>query len=145
VWLRSDVERKTLAGVGETDRLPPSAYTPEATRQVYETLADKAARVLKTGHSALIDAVFAHPEERTALAEMASKLGIPLHGLFLEADLDTRVARVGARTGDASDAGPDVARQQQSYDRGTMDWNVVDASGTPAETLGRAQKVLKNC
>ncbi|MDB5598568.1 MAG: DNA-binding protein [Xanthobacteraceae bacterium] len=143
VWLRSDVERKILSGVGETDRLPPSAYTLEVKRQVYGTLTDKAARVLIAGHSALIDAVFAHPDERAALADMALRLGVKFHGLFLEADLETRIVRVGARRGDASDAGPDVARQQESYDRGTMDWTVVDASGTPAETLARAKIALK--
>jgi aminoglycoside phosphotransferase family enzyme/predicted kinase len=144
VWLRSDIERKTLSGAGETDRLPPSAYTPEVTRQVYGTVTDKAARVLKAGHSALIDAVFARPDERAALADMALRLGVQFHGLFLEADLETRIARVGARKGDASDAGPDVARQQESYHRGTMDWTVIDASGTPAQTLSLAQKPLKN-
>jgi aminoglycoside phosphotransferase family enzyme/predicted kinase len=143
VWLRSDVERKTLSGVGETDRLPPYAYTPEVTGQVYRSLTEKAERALKAGHSALVDAVFARPGERSALAEMALRLGVPLHGLFLEADLDTRIDRVGARTGDASDAGPEVARQQESYDRGAMDWTVIDASGTEAETLARALKALK--
>jgi aminoglycoside phosphotransferase family enzyme/predicted kinase len=144
VWLRSDVERKTLSGVGELDRLPPSAYTPEVTEQVYCSLAEKAARAVRAGHSALVDAVFARPDERTAFTDMAAKLGVPLHGLFLEADLDTRIARVGSRQNDASDAGPDVARQQESYDRGAMNWIVVDASGTPAETLARARKALKS-
>lgn len=142
VWLRSDVERKTISGVGELDRLPPSAYTSEVTEQVYRSLTEKAARAVKAGHAALVDAVFARPDERAALADMASKLGVPLHGLFLEADLETRIARVGSRKNDASDAGPEVARQQESYDRGTMDWTVVDASGTPAETLARAQAAL---
>lgn len=142
VWLRSDVERKMLSGVGETERLPPSGYTPEMTQRVYASLIDKAARVLMAGHSAVVDAVFARADERRALADMAATLGVPLHGLFLEADLDIRVARVGARTGDASDAGPDIARQQESYDRGPMDWTVVDAGGTPTETLELAQKAL---
>ena len=63
---------------------------------------------------------------------------MPFHGLFLDADLATRVARVGARSGDASDADAAVARAQESYDLGALDWARVDASGTPDQTLARA-------
>ena len=45
VILRSDVERKALFGVGETEKLPPGAYTDEINARVYATLADKADRV----------------------------------------------------------------------------------------------------
>ena len=48
------------------------------------------------------------------------------------------VARVGARSGDASDADAAVARAQESYDLGALDWARVDASGTPDQTLARA-------
>jgi predicted kinase len=36
VVLRSDVLRKQLLHVNETDRLPESAYRTEITRQIYE-------------------------------------------------------------------------------------------------------------
>lgn len=144
VWLRSDVERKALFGAGETDRLPPAAYTREATAQVYAVLADKARRVLAAGHSAIVDAVFADPAERAMIAQAAG--GAPFqssfHGLFLIADLAVRVGRVGTRKGDASDADAAVARAQEQYDLGQMDWRTVDASGTPADTLSRATAAL---
>ena len=73
----------------------------------------------------------------------ASALGVPFHGLFLDADLATRVARVGARRGDASDADAAVARAQESYDLGALDWARVDASGTPDQTLARAHAALE--
>ena len=66
--------------------------------------------------------MFADPHERAALAEMAKSANIPLRGLFLTADLDTRVARVGARAGDASDADASVARAQERYDLGALEW-----------------------
>ena len=56
--------------------------------------------------------------------------------------LATRVSRVGARTGDASDADAAVARAQEQYDLGALDWASVDASGTPEETLRRARAAL---
>src|SRR6202035_2661051 len=64
VVLRSDVERKTLLGAAETARLPPSADAPDVTRRVYASLLDKARRVTAAGHTAIVDAVFAQPDER---------------------------------------------------------------------------------
>jgi predicted kinase len=139
VWLRSDVERKHLFGVAETERLPAEAYSDEVTARVYAALAGKACRILAAGHSALVDAVFARPEERAAIAAA----GAPFQGLFLEADLDTRVARVGARRADASDADAAVARAQERYDLGAVDWQTVDAGGTPEDTLRWARDTLQ--
>ena len=139
--LRSDVERKAQFGVVESERLPPEAYTREATTRVYQALYRKAAQVLAAGHSAIVDAVFADPAERAAIAHAAGHVAFA--GLFLTAPLATRIARVGGRTGDASDADGVVAREQESYRLGVMEWLEVDASGTPAETLHRAQAALK--
>jgi len=140
VVLRSDVARKTMFGAGETDRLPREAYTLEVTDRVYAALAAAARRVLAAGHSAIVDAVFARAAERADIAAAAQ--GAPFHGLFLTADLATRVTRVGARTADASDADAEVARQQERYDIGALDWTAVDASGTPGDTLARACTAL---
>jgi aminoglycoside phosphotransferase family enzyme/predicted kinase len=140
LWLRSDVERKALFGAAETDRLPQAAYAPDVTARVYAALTTKAAHVLAAGHSAVVDAVFADSSERAAIAQAAA--GVPFHGLFLTADLGARLARVGARSGDASDADAAVALAQEQYDLGPRDWLEVDASGTPAETLARAKVAL---
>jgi predicted kinase len=141
VLLRSDVERKLMFGVGETEKLPPSGYAHDVTAKVYAALAAKAARIVAAGHSAVVDAVFARAEERDSIARAADKA--PFHGLFLTADLDTRVARIGARVADASDADATVARRQEDYGLGTMRWTKVDASGTPQDTLDRARSALK--
>jgi uncharacterized protein len=142
VIVRSDVERKALFGAGETDRLPGEAYTPQATERVYAVLQDKARRILAAGHPILVDAVFAQAQERAALAAAAKAANIPLRGLFLTADLATRIARVGARVRDASDADEKIARAQESYDLGRLDWTQINASGTPEDTLSRALAAL---
>jgi len=140
VVLRSDVERKALFGATETARLPQSAYASEVTVKVYGTLADKARRVIAAGHSAIVDAVFADAGERRTIARAAGSAAF--HGLFLTADLNVRIVRVGARAADASDADAAVVRRQEQYDLGTIDWQKVDAGGEPAETLRRARAAL---
>lgn len=142
VVLRSDVLRKQMFGVGDTDRLPPSAYTPEFAARVYETLARQARRVLAQGHSAIVDGVFAREFERDAFAALARESKVPLHGLFLVADLATRQARIGAREGDASDATPEVAELQERYNIGHVGWATIDAAGTQDETLQSCRKAL---
>jgi len=142
IIVRSDLERKALFGVSETEKLPTDAYTDEVTVRVYATLTDKARRTLTAGHSVIVDAVFAQPPERASLAEAAKSAGFRLHGLFLTADLKTRLARVGTRAHDASDADAEVAQAQERYDLGPLDWTAVDASGTPENTLARAKAAL---
>jgi len=142
VVLRSDVERKALAGLGESERLPAEAYTAESAARVYAALAEKAQRTVAAGHSAIVDAVFARPEERDALGAVARAGGVTFHGLFLTADTATRLSRVGSRRGDASDADAAVARAQDSYALGHNDWRTVDASGTPELTLERARRLM---
>lgn len=144
VWLRSDIERKAMLGAGETEPLPASAYAPEVTACVYATLGEKVRRIIAAGHSAVIDAVFARPTERAAVAQIATERGVAFNGLFLTADLATRVLRVSGRSRDASDADAEIARMQEDYDVGPLDgWHAIDASGTPAETLARVQTKLK--
>jgi predicted kinase len=142
VVLRSDIERKALLGIDEHAKLPPAAYAPAVTARVYATIADQARRAIAAGHSAIVDAVFARPQERAAMARSAEALGVVFHGLFLNADLATRVARVGTRGRDASDADAAVAREQEGYDLGDLDWTRIDASGTPAQTLAHALAAL---
>lgn len=135
VVLRSDVIRKQMLGVADTERLPPSAYTPELAARVYEALAERARRVLAQGHSAIVDGVFARDFERDAFATLARDCNVSLTGLFLVADLATRQARIGGRSSDASDATQEVAALQEHYNIGHMGWTTIDASGTPAQTL----------
>ncbi len=142
VILRSDVERKALFGVAETDKLPANAYAREVDDSVYGVLAEKARRVFAAGHSVIVDAVFAQPRERAALAESARSAGTFLHGLFLAADLEVRLARIGARKRDASDADAAIARTQENYDIGALEWARIDASGEPEATLSRAKATL---
>jgi uncharacterized protein len=140
VVLRSDVERKALLGAAETDKLPEAAYTKEATAKVYAVLAEKARRAVSAGHSVIVDAVFAKHGERAQIAKIEPDA---FEGIFLTAELETRLARVTSRSGDPSDADAIVARKQEEFDLGNIKWPNLDASGTPEETLIRAEAMLE--
>ena len=143
VLLRSDTERKVLYRVEETERLAQEAYAPAVTEKIYEILLDKAARVLRAGHSAVVDAVFARRDQRAGIEALAVGANIRFVGLFLTADLATRLARVGRRADDASDADGAIVRQQEEYDLGAVTWQRIDASRTPAQTLRQALNALE--
>jgi uncharacterized protein len=142
VVLRSDVERKALFGFDEIEKLPPPAYAAPVGDAVYERLLDKARRIVAAGHSVVVDAVFARANERAAFAEAVKPAKVKLQGLFLTAPLSIRLVRLGGRAHDASDADDRVARMQENYDLGRLEWRTIDASGTPEQTLARARDAL---
>lgn len=143
IHLRSDLERKRLAGVAETIRLGAQHYRMEATERVYEVLGDKASCVVASGHSVIVDAAFCAPEERTGIAAVAERCGCAFMGLWLEAPADTLLSRVAERRGDASDADTGVVRAQLSYDVGKIVWQRIPAADAPAEVLARALSHMK--
>lgn len=143
VILRSDTKRKAIFGVAETATLPIEAYTTEVTDYIYTSLFWEVQRPIEAGHSAVVDAVFARAEQRWALSEAARACRVQFVGLFLTAGLETRVDRVQERMHDASDADERIARRQENYDLGVMDWTLIDASGTPEETLARVLEHLQ--
>lgn len=128
VVLRSDVERKRMFHVAETQPLPPDAYAPAVTQQVYAHLQQLAGAVLDQGQSVMLDAVHAHPEERDAARATARAQDVAFQGFWLEAPLNVRIARVDRRKSarkDASDADATVVQHQQSYELGPIDWLVL--------------------
>jgi aminoglycoside phosphotransferase family enzyme/predicted kinase len=144
VHLRTDLERKKLARVGELERLPESAYSLEARERIYGAVREKARAVLATGHSVIVDAVFGEPDARQAIQALAKDVGAAFHGIWLQADAEKLPDRVGARRNDASDATPEVVRMQVRSDPGpfSKEWTAVDAGGTVAESLVRARAVI---
>jgi predicted kinase len=102
--------------------MPAGSYTSQASVEVYAAFLARAERVLRAGHSVVLDAVFAKEDERVAAEALAVKLGVPFEGIWLDVPKEVAQARVAARTGDASDATPAVIERQFGYDLGRITW-----------------------
>ncbi|MDF2366207.1 bifunctional aminoglycoside phosphotransferase/ATP-binding protein [Sneathiella sp.] len=132
---RTDLERKALFNVPETERLAPSSYTQEVSDQVYAKLLRKARIGLKARQRIIVDAVFSKEREREDFESLAKELGVPFIGIWLEADEKVISARVEARKGDASDATPAVVHQQIERGVSGLTWHRINAGGTAADSL----------
>ena len=142
VLIRSDLERKRLAGVASTDTLPADAYTPDMHARTYAHVRRRAKQVLAAGMSVVVDAVHEEPRDRDAVVRLAAEMGAPFAGLWLEAPPATLVDRVGARARDASDADEAVVRAQLAHDPGTIAWPRLDAAGSPPTVAREAADML---
>jgi aminoglycoside phosphotransferase family enzyme/predicted kinase len=142
IHIRSDIERKVLFSVAETERLPPESYTQEASAQVYEIMFSRAGQALAAGYSVVLDAVFSTPSERADAERIAVAQHVPFDGLWLEAAPGVLKARVESRHGDASDATTQVVERQLIYELGRISWTRLDASSCPETTLQRAMRVI---
>lgn len=122
VVVRTDVERKRLAGVALDERMPAGSYTPDSSAKVYAAMLERAECALRAGHSVVLDAVFARPEERAAAEALARSVGVPFEGIWLDVPKEIAQARIAARKGDASDATPTVVERQYQYELGEISW-----------------------
>ena len=120
IRLRSDVERKRLAGMAATERPADAAaekslYDPATTAIVYERLAALAGGLLAAGCRVVVDAACNVRSQRDALAAVARARGVPLVWLDFDLPADELIARVERRRAagtDASDASAEVVRRQ---------------------------------
>jgi len=144
VVLRSDEIRKRLCGVQPLQRLGPEGYTPEVSGRVYATVADQARLVVRSGHSAIVDAVYARPADRQAIERIAAAAAVPFIGLWLDAPEEVLVERAKQRRLDPSDADEAVIRAQRAQDPGVIDWHRIDAS-LSADVVLRSVRAVVDC
>jgi predicted kinase len=102
--------------------MPAGSYSPESSAKVYAAMLMRAERALRAGHSVILDAVFARPDERQAAEALAQDCSVPFEGIWLDIKKEEAQARVAARKGDASDATPAVVEWQFGYDLGEIRW-----------------------
>lgn len=111
IRLRSDLERKRLAGVAPTVTealgVGEGRYDAAMTDRTYEVLRTGADAALSGGLDVIVDATFIARERRAAFAELAALRGAELTVLVCEAPEETlrdRIRRRAAAGTDASEA-----------------------------------------
>lgn len=142
VVLRSDAIRKGLHGLAETARLPPEAYTREASARVYAAMQARARLALAGGWPVILDAAHLAEGERGAAEALARGTGVPFHGIWLEGGQTALAARVTARRGDASDADAGVVAQQFARETGPIRWAVLAADAPEGVVAARAAAMI---
>jgi len=159
VRIRSDVERKRLAGMRSTDRpgdgeASAALYGEAQTRRVYERLAALAGVTLDAGASVVVDAACTKGWQRRLLADVAAVRGVPLIWIAFELPAEAAIARVEARRArgdDPSDASADVVRAQVAALEAIGDDEVaagrtvvcVSAADLQAGTAGVVARVVR--
>jgi uncharacterized protein len=119
IRLRSDVERKRLAGLDALARsgsgIGEQLYAADATRRTYTHLASLAGAVLDAGWPVIVDATFTARWQRDLLHKEARPRGVAFHILDFQVPVATLRERIiqRARAGsDASEADLDVLQHQ---------------------------------
>ena len=129
VHIRSDVERKRRAGLGElarsNSRLSEDLYSPEATAALYADLAQAAEDVLDGGIPAIVDATFLERAQRVRFAELAARWGMPIELILCEAPQPVLRTRILER----SQAG----RDPSEADLGVLAWQSARAEPPTAD------------
>ena len=122
VHVRSDVERKRLAGLAAADRshsaLAQGLYAPTATHTVYHRLLQCANDVLAGGYTAIVDATFGEREHRAQFAALAARLGVRILMVHCQAPvamLKARILERQRRDADPSEADVAVLEWQRSH------------------------------
>ncbi|MCJ2181408.1 AAA family ATPase [Novosphingobium sp. 1949] len=142
-WLRTDVLRKRMAGQAPETPLPPQAYTRASSQAVYARMLAAADAVLRHGGSVLMDGVFADPDERRAVEDLAQAHRARFDGLWLTAERAVLAERIAQRRGDASDANVAVLDQQLSGTPGDLTgWHGVESAAERGTLREKAFAVL---
>ncbi len=119
IRVRTDVERKRLAGLEPTSRsgsgLETDLYAPEVTRRVYERVARLCLAIGQAGWIAIADGTFLKRWQRALVTEMARDAGlrcVVLEFMAAQQVLRERVRRRLAKGHDASEADERVLERQ---------------------------------
>lgn len=107
IRLRSDLERKRLAGFSELantgSTLDTGIYTADMTRRTYDYLLDTAEAIVKSGVSVIVDATFLKYEYRESQRLLAQRLGVPFLILDCRAPVATLKSRIESRASQGRD------------------------------------------
>jgi len=98
IRLRSDVERKRLAGLAADASSGGAIYSPDMTRRTYARLEELARAALGDGFGVIVDAACLLASERQVFRALARELGVRHRLLWAEAGQATLESRLAARS-----------------------------------------------
>ncbi len=111
VRVRSDVERKRLAGLARSDQshseLEGNLYSADSTEATYQRLANCAEHIIDAGFHAIVDATFLKAKHRALMRELAERLKVPfliLDFQATDAQLHERITKRLEQGADPSEA-----------------------------------------
>jgi aminoglycoside phosphotransferase family enzyme/predicted kinase len=119
VRIRSDVQRKRLAGIDPWQRekgegVAPDIYTAAMNERTYGKLLELARVVLEAGFGVVVDATFLGRGQREPFIRLAREVGVPAACLVCRAEPEELERRLKGRDGDPSDATWEVMLAQRS-------------------------------
>lgn len=141
VHLRSDVERKRLAGLEPLEPSHGSIYSTEYTRRTYDRLLEITTLALEEGMRILVDATFLNHGERRRFITLAETLNAPWRIISCSAspaELEERLCRRQETRKDPSEADLAVlTRQRESREPLTSDEeaHAIGAAGVEFDQL----------
>jgi len=146
--VRSDIERKRLAGLAATDHSDSSVgtglYSSLTTEKVYTRLAECAADALRGGYTILVDATFARTGDRSHFRTLATSLGVTPCLVYCHAPrrvLEARIIERQRRDDDPSEANLSVLAWQEEHfeapgaNEGLTVFDVESSDGAAVEML----------
>lgn len=153
IRIRSDVERKRLAGLAAAARsespIEGGLYARAESARLYERLGDLARGLLASGQSVIVDAAFLVRSERARFRQIARAGGFGFRTILCDAPIAILRARVAerARAGrDASEADvPVLDHQLTRYEAPSQDEAsdlVVLATDRPIERVEESARLL---
>lgn len=150
VRVRSDVERRRLAGLGSREPSGGTIYDPEMTARTYARLAEVAGHALDGGFTVIVDAACLLRREREALRGLARRHGAPFRLLAVSAPREVLEERLDARAAagtDPSEATREVLALQLGFAEPLSGEEVVEAvtvDGSRPPDLARIAAALES-
>jgi aminoglycoside phosphotransferase family enzyme/predicted kinase len=118
VRVRSDVERKRLAGLAPLAASGGAIYSAGLTSRTYLRLGEAARAIVAAGRTAIVDAACLKRAERDELRALARRCGVPARIVWVTARDEVLAARIATRSAtaaDPSEATLKVLRDQQGF------------------------------
>ena len=148
IRIRSDVERKRLAGLAALARTDADyatgLYSEAGTNATYARLLAAAGAAIAGGRTAIVDATFLEAAQRAPFVALADRAGVPWALIAVEAPIDVLQARIRERAATGADpseatlavlAAQQAKREPLTGDALAHTINVDGRTGVTAATL----------